>query len=268
MAISDWARSAVSLVFPPQCLLCSREAGEAASGEKFCAACHGELASAPSPACRRCAAPVKPAEAGCEACPLCRDQRYRFVATVALGSYHGKLREAVLSTKKVYFEPLTLAMGTLLAERVSGHYDGAAPNPAETAADGNGTAARHPLPPRPDLIVPVPSHWTRRLQRGVNSAELLAEAIVTRLKVPVAPDLLFYRRRTLKQGTLMPEQRRRNLRGALGVSATYNIGGTHLLLVDDVMTTGATANEAAKVLRRAGAASVTVAVLARGVGDA
>jgi predicted amidophosphoribosyltransferase len=116
--------------------------------------------------------------------------------------------------------------------------------------------------------VPVPAHWAKRLLRGVNGPDLLVEAIGRRLSIPTATDLLVCRRRTRKQGTLLPSERFLNVRNAFAVSWGYDIGDAHVLLVDDVMTTGATAGEAARTLRRAGADRVTVAIVARGVGGA
>jgi ComF family protein len=148
--------------------------------------------------------------------------------------------------KQRVHEALTLSMGYLLADRVR---EGLADSP-------------------PDLLVPVPTHWLKRLWRGFNGPDLLVEAIGRRLGVPSADDVIRCRRRTRKQGTLMPSERVANVRDAFAFNADYEIGGAHLLLVDDIMTTGSTASEAARLLRRAGAARVTVAVVARGVGVA
>ena len=94
----------------------------------------------------------------------------------------------------------------------------------------------------------------------------MAESISANLRIPMAVDLLYCRRRTQKQGMLLPAERFANVRDAFAVSSSYDIANAHVLLVDDIMTTGATSSEAAKTLRRAGAARVTVAVVARGVG--
>lgn len=118
----------------------------------------------------------------------------------------------------------------------------------------------------PDLIAPAPMHWIRRLERGTNPPEVLTETMAQALSVPALIDLLRCRRTTRKQGTLLPDQRRRNVRHAFSVSAGYDITGAHVLLVDDVMTTGATADELSRVLRQAGAGRVSVAVVARGTG--
>jgi len=117
-----------------------------------------------------------------------------------------------------------------------------------------------------DVVLPVPMHWLRRLARGVNGPHLLAEVLAARLHLPLESRLLRCQRATRKQGTLMPTERRRNVRRAYRATPGRKLAGARVLLVDDVMTTGATANEIARVLRRAGAASVSLAVLARGVG--
>jgi ComF family protein len=184
-----------------------------------------------------------PASLVAESCPACRNERFRFTGVQAVGLYDGVLRDAVLRMKKAHEEVLTLTLGRLLAEKV-----------------------RFSDPIRPELIVPVPMHWTRRITRGTNPPEILAEMMAKKLGIPAATDLLCCRRKTRKQGTLLPDQRRRNVRAAFSVSAGYDIKDTCVLLVDDVMTTGATANELSKVLRWAGAKQVSVAVVARGTG--
>jgi ComF family protein len=153
------------------------------------------------------------------------------------------LREAVLQMKQATGESLTLAMGYLLGELLLRN-----------------------LAQPPDQIVAVPTHWTRRLGRNVNCAEILLESVTARIGQRSSPRLLRCRRKTSKQGTLLPNERLANVRGAYRVSTGYVITGTKVLLIDDVMTTGATANEIGKILRRAGAASVEVAVVARGIG--
>jgi len=141
-------------------------------------------------------------------------------------------------------EPLTLSMGHVLATHIQDRFSQSLP----------------------DLLAPVPTHWFKRIMRGVNGPDLLVEAIGRRLTIATATDLLFCRRRTQKQGMLLPSERFANVRNAFGASSGYDIAGAHVLLVDDIMTTGATASEAAKTLRKSGAKVVDVAVVARGAG--
>ena len=117
-----------------------------------------------------------------------------------------------------------------------------------------------------DLLVPVPLHWTRLLQRRYNQAALLAQAISSAGGPPVAVDWLVRRRRTPPQGRLGPVARNRNVRAAFAMRAGRNVAGRQVVIVDDVMTTGATIEECARVLRRAGARSIGALTLARSVG--
>ena len=114
-----------------------------------------------------------------------------------------------------------------------------------------------------DAVVPVPMHWTRRVWRGVNSPTTIAQRIAAHLRVPMTEHLLVRRRRTVPQARLSPRRRRANVRGAFRASVHRDLHGARLLVVDDIMTTGATLNEAAKALTRAGAEFVAVAVVAR-----
>ncbi len=238
---------AADLLFPPNCVLCAiplRLDDRRNTGIHLCNRCVSDLTTPDSPTCRRCARPLPKASQGdSHGCPNCRGKRFRFDRAYALGVYSGLLREAVLQMKRGAGESLTLAMGHMLGERLSRN-----------------------IVQIPSHIVAVPTHWTRRLGRNVNCPEILLESVATRLGLGTCPQLLRCRRKTSKQGTLLPHERLANVRGAYRVSAGYAINGAKVLLIDDVMTTGATANEIAKILRRAGAASVEVAVVARGIG--
>src|SRR5689334_12277064 len=116
-----------------------------------------------------------------------------------------------------------------------------------------------------DLLVPVPLHWTRLFARRYNQAALLAYAIRAAGGPPVAPDWLVRRRRTPVQGHLGPPARARNVRAAFALRKGSSVAGKRLVIVDDVLTTGATVEECARVLRRAGASWIGVLTLARAV---
>jgi ComF family protein len=195
----------------------------------------------PQPACRACGARLPSGVRDAGHCPRCAELRLRFAAVVALGHYDGLLRTLVLRTKQSTEHGLARALAKLLsAER--------------------GPALREL---HVDVVVPIPMHWTRRVWRGVNSPDLLASELGRGLKIPVAPFLLRRIRATEPQADMSPNQRFKNVRGAFAARRHADLKGARVLLADDIMTTGATASEAARMLRKAGAASVVVVVVAR-----
>lgn len=264
-ALRGSANTLVDLVFPPRCACCHAElAPPERSGTSahalVCQLCRQQIIGARLPRCARCGETVPthtpladqaPADETSDAqvaspiaaagCAACRSVRLRFDRVLALGDYRGPLRQIVLRMKHIGQEPLSLAMGQLLvAECVS--------QIAELRAD---------------LLVPVPMHWSRRLLRGANSPELVAAALSRRLRIPVARRALVRRRSTRQQGSLLRGQRFTNIRGAFRIGKGYDLAGARVLLVDDVITTGATCSEAAATLRRGGVETVCVAVVAR-----
>jgi ComF family protein len=250
-------RGLADLLFPPQCLNCAAELDEATSAHRtvhLCDTCLEQVEVFAGPVCARCGAPLPLATRGVEQVPIaasagdgcyrCRGPKMWFDATVALGHYDGLLRDIVLRMKHAPGDALSLAMGRLLvAERRS--------RLAEIDAD---------------VIAPIPSHWHRRMVHRTNSAAILAEVVAGSLRRPLAERMLRRRRHTQRQSDVNPSERWRNVRSAFAVRAGYHLRAAHVLLVDDVLTTGATCSEAARALRKAGAAQVTVVVLARAMG--
>lgn len=116
-----------------------------------------------------------------------------------------------------------------------------------------------------DLIVPVPLHWRRLWSRRYNQAAILSAALATATGKNHAPDLLRRRRHTAPQKGLSRAERKENIRNAFVVHPAYaeTIRGRHILLIDDVLTTGATLNECARVLKNAGASGVSILTIAR-----
>jgi ComF family protein len=178
-------------------------------------------------------------------CYDCRGRKFLFQSARALGTYQGPLRDAVLRIKHYFHEPLAAALGHRLAEHIR-----------EQAFDGE-----------IDLIAPVPMHWLKRLWRGTNAPDTLARSAAEVLGLPAIGDLLVCRRVLRRQATLPANERRRNVRHAYRVGWPYNLQGARVLLIDDVVTSGATAHEAARALRQSGATAVYVAAVARGTGN-
>lgn len=242
---AQWRRGAVDLLFPPRCAFCARDIDSSELEYFLCMDCRAQLMNIVGPLCGRCAMPVPEWPANAEDCVRCRTQNFKFDHVWPMGIYRDAVREAIVCMKRQYYEPLIFAVGHLLAECVNDRISGGA---------------------APDYIVPMPIHWSRRWSRGMNVAELLVEAMNRKLRIRRAKKLISCCRKMKKQGTLGPHQRIANVRGAFRVSSTYDIKNAHVLLVDDVITTGATANEAARLLRRAGATRVDVIVAARALG--
>jgi ComF family protein len=242
-------QAGLNVALPRRCLLCYVDLDEApdSHGETpWCAACEAALAREDKPYCLRCGMPAPLGERA--DCAHCAGRRWNFHGVCRLGEYARLLREAVLRAKKATGDPISAALGKRLAKDVDVRLH---------AGD---------MGERIDLVAAVPAHWGRRLWRGTNEAAILAQSLAWKLKLPLANDLLVLRRRIAKQSDLPIAQRRRNVRGAFRLSVGYNIRDARVLLVDDVMTTGATVNEISRVLRQAGAEQVLVAVVARAIG--
>jgi ComF family protein len=205
--------------------------------DPLCGACWEGLERIAPPWCRCCGAPL-----GVEGlCGACRSRRPRFAYARAALLYGDLVREAIHAFKFGGRRGLANPLGDLLA--------------------GLGLAA---LPgAAPDLLVPVPLHPRRARERGYNQALLLARRLERAWGVPVAADALLRAVPTLPQADLDAAARRRNVRDAFAVRRPELIAGRHVLLVDDVLTTGATAGECARSLYRAGAAAVGVLTVAR-----
>jgi ComF family protein len=247
-----------NLVFPPTCISCGEELeeGDAIVDCSLCDFCLEKIEFFSEPVCDRCGAPVpfarraeqrdanskRTKELGCY---RCRGRKMWFDNTIALGHYGGHLRELVLRMKEAAGDAVSLAMGRLMMDR-----------------SGERLAACHV-----DVVAPIPLHWRRRIAHRTNSAAVLAEVLSAKLGVPRADRLLRRTRSTLRQFDLNPPKRWENVRRAFAVRAGYHLRDAHVLLVDDILTTGATCSEAARALRAAGAARVTVAVVARAFGD-
>jgi len=239
--------AAIDLFFPPRCTACGSQCEPVFGAPLYCAACDKRLALDERPSCARCARTCSEADLALGNCPDCRSRKLLFVAARTIGPYKSELRQAVLKTKHASFEPLATALGQRLAEAI----------------------LRRPFDEPPELVAPVPVYWLKRLWRKTHTAATLARAVAGELGLPLAAGLLVCRRYLRRQATLTPPERRKNVRGAFCTSLLWRrgIAGRRILLIDDVMTTGATAHEAARVMLAAGAAAVYVATAARSSAD-
>ena len=229
----------VNLIFPDDCRVCGEPLQHVSR----------------IPVCRRCLAEPAPltAEFFCVACrmpfvnrfpldengrcALCRLGLSGFDAVYSYGSYEGALRTLIHLFKYDGVRPLAPRFGKFLALAL-------------------------PREERFDVIVPMPLHWLRRYQRGYNQSALLAREIAGRWNAPVR-NLVRRSRATKPQAGLTNSKRRVNVAGAFKIRRGTRLDGMRVLLVDDVLTTGASASACARVLKRAGARHVAVLALAR-----
>lgn len=233
-------RVALDAVVPPVCVSCREPVSEP---HTLCAACWAKLGWIDRPFCARCGLPFDYAALtpGPVECAPCLARPPAFAKARAALRYEPASRELVLAFKHADRTQNAPAFAAWMARAGAELLDGA------------------------DLIVPVPLHWTRLIARRFNQAALLARGLSKRTRIPFDPRLLVRTRRTRTQGDLMRSQRMRNVRGAFAVRANgrSKLKGRTIVLVDDVMTTGATLEACAKALRRAGAKEVRVLALAR-----
>jgi ComF family protein len=233
----------LDLLYPPTCACCLSDLETADKYFGLCGPCLTQLFPPFESACPRCGYPSPPGGRANrdDGCPHCARRKFRFDVAVAIGIYTGSLQTALLRMKHFRGQRLAAAVGRTFAARQEDQLSAL----------------------QAELVVPIPSPFRRRFSQGTNSAAILARQLARRLRLPVFPGLLRWRRKVMRQHTLLPTERFQNVHGALGVSRGYDIKGAGVLIVDDILTTGATASEAARVLRKAGASRVSVAVVAR-----
>ena len=249
--MSTVAESLFATLFPSDCRLCGASLVNI-SRLPVCEECLSAMRPIGGGVCSVCGERlVSPyafsGDQGEPRCGLCRRLEPPFAKATAYGSYEGRLRELIHLLKYEQMRPAANVLGRMLAEAV-----------ADLEPSFGTTKV---------LIVPVPLHAGKLRQRGFNQSELIARAA---LKLRPAGDrlalnanLLERRRETQSQTGLTRHQRRENIRGAFTIAKPDQVAEREILLVDDVFTTGTTVSECARLLRRAGAAKVWVATVAR-----
>ena len=237
--LSGLDRLAVDLLLPPRCARCDIDLLPP-SPVLLCGACQDRLCDEGGGFCRRCGSPCPPDRPG-TSCPHCCKAKFRFDSVVALGAYRGALREAILTMKHPRGEYLSRAVGQFLAIKKWSELRDF----------------------EPDCLIPIPMHWRRRIWRGVNSPHLLADELSGRIGVPTLSGALSRDRNTIPQKDLGHTDRFRNVRGAFALCGGYGLRGARVLIVDDIMTSGATCSEVAKVLKEGGVSAVSAVVVGR-----
>jgi competence protein ComFC len=234
----DLLEAAVSLLYPPVCTICRRSIR---AGEYLCDQCESKAVRIVAPFCEKCSEPFEGSIADAFTCANCAHRTIYFDAAVAAYRGRGIVRQIIHEFK--YNRQIHLRH---LVSRW-----------LHAAMDDERLRGR-----RFDVIVPVPLHPTRQRERGFNQASLLAELLSARSSIPAKP-VLERTRYTTTQTALDRSERMENLHNAFRLRKNADVRGWRVLLVDDVLTTGSTLNECARVLKRAGALSVHAATAAR-----
>lgn len=238
------------LVCPQECLWCETLLPEYSDArDKFCNTCAEQIVS-DYYRCRCCATPLPPVLPN-EDCHRCRKEKFRYDQVVTLGPYRELLSQLVVRLKKPNQNALSHAIARQMAQALRDQV----PELLERARN------------EPCWIVPVPNHWTHAFSGAANTAYRLADRVSRELRVPCLIGKVRRIRRTDKQGMLSWSERRQNVRAAFQIHSAKELIGSHVILVDDVLTSGATCSEIARQLKRHKVHSVTVLVAARGTGS-
>jgi competence protein ComFC len=232
-------RAIASLLYPPVCTICATMVG---SDDYLCEACEAKTTRIIPPFCGKCSEPFEGAITGTFICANCAHRTIHFETAVAAHRSRGIVRQVIHDFKygrQIHLRHLVtrwLAAG-LEDPRLRGR--------------------------RFDVIIPVPLHPARKRERGFNQASLLAELLSA--QISIQSKLLLERiRYTTTQTALDRTERMENLHNAFRLRKNANVRGLRVLLIDDVLTTGSTLNECARILKGAGAISVHAATAARG----
>ena len=228
----------IDLLFPPHCVACHRPSAW------LCSDCLQAIEAIQPPVCQRCGlslGDLQTADSSESLCKRCQQAPLQLDGLLAYAFHSGPLRKAIHQFKYEDLRSLAEPLGQLMAK---------------------GWTALAPQDLQPDVIVPVPLHPSRQRQRGYNQAALLAKEFGASLRCPVVDDVLVRIKATAPQVDLDAQERRVNVRNAFRCKDT-SLSGKHVLLIDDVCTTGSTLESACAALQETGTVSVWAYTLAR-----
>lgn len=234
-----------SVIFPSGCRICDALLTDSRR-VPICGDCLSSFERVPSVICEVCGRPLpglSQEQAQLRLCPACQDKTYAFECARSFAIYTGALVHAILLLKFEQIEPLGVWFAGRLAELVQSE-------PVRFAAD---------------VVVPVPLHRQRERERGYNQAALISKPLAKRLRLPHKAVLLMRTRARPDKHVLSLEERWASVRGAFATCPGSQVDNLRVLLVDDVLTTGATLDACARALREAGASSVLALTVARAV---
>ena len=227
----------LNILFPQSCPVCNERASDHEIAP-ICPECWLTIQPHNGPQCGRCGRPLVSDASG--TCGECLKHEPAFKCAKSFGLYEGALKKAVNLFKYHNVRRLSLPLSAVMLQNDL---------------------------PRVEAVIPVPLFKKRLRHRGFNQSALLAGHIAARLGAELMIDHLVKIRDTLPQVGLSSPERRRNIRNAFRIRECGKVSGKRVLLVDDVITTGATIRECSRVLKRAGAGDIYVHALAYSVAD-
>jgi len=240
MNLAEVLNDISEVIFPPQCLGC-KDILHSFNGQIFCSSCEEQTHLITGSICHICGTTFPDSPAESHLCADCLEKKPYFSCARAVFSYENIILNAIHQFKYKRNISIGETLASFMADFQFSNID---------FADYS-------------IMIPVPLHTTRLRERGFNQSLVLARILGKKKQIPINFSLLKRQKFTLTQTGSNKQERKQNIKGAFEVTDKRKIAGKNILLIDDVFTTGATVNECAKTLIKAGAQKVSVLTLAR-----
>lgn len=235
-------RASVDIIYPPICVICKDKLNHSLDRAGVCQSCLEKLPKNTPPFCQRCGISLREAQIQSDTCSFCKKRDFFFARAWSICLYSDEMIELIRLFKYKARLSLREIFARLLCEFIDTYH----------------------LPINEyHYLVPIPLHPARLREREFNQAEILAQDLASRFKVKINLNNLIRTKNSKSQTQLSQRHRFENIQGAFRVRRPEEFSRKSILLIDDLFTTGATVNEAAGVLRNAGADLVDVLTLAR-----
>ena len=240
MSLRELLNDVSNIIFPPQCLACAEIINQPVK-QVFCSTCQDKISFITDNFCPICGIPFLNSPSGSHLCGNCLENEPYYTKARAVGCFETVIMDAIHKFKYGRSISIGDSLGSFMAGFSFPDFDFS----------------------EYSMFIPVPLHIQRLRDRGFNQSLLLAKKMGTKYKLPVNFSLLKRCKFTLSQTGLNKAEREKNIKGAFVISDKKKVAGENIILIDDVYTTGATINECAKVLLKAGAQKVAVLTLSR-----
>jgi len=240
--LTKYLSGIVSLLYPKHCAICETYIDEGFFD--LCEDCWKSLPLIGSTQCQRCGAYLGPYTKPSESCSRCEEGQFSSIKKVsAIFRYKDSAKDLIHKLKFDKRRYVAYSLADMLAEHLK----------TEAFIE------------KIDIIVPVPLHWRREMVRTFNQSEIIASSVSKKLKIKYETNVIGRKRATKEQSRLEINERKKNLEGAFALSLVnrFKVAGKTILLIDDVMTTGTTLTECAKVLKKGNAKAIYGAVICR-----